>query len=99
MIELSTLWAMLIAALPTLAAIIGIIVSVIKVVKDNKEIVQPVIDQFNALRKEVQDKTEMEAVKTEMLAIMTENRQLRQEMADLITEMRKQKYDVPNEEV
>lgn len=99
MIELSTLWAMLIAALPTLAAIIGIIVSVIKVVKDNKQVVQPVIDQFNSLRKEVQDKTEMVEIKEQLLALLVQNRQKDQMIADLITEMRKQKYELPNKEV
>lgn len=97
MIELNALYALLIAALPALSAIFGIIASVVKMAKDNKAVIQPVIDQFNSLRKEVQDKTELEAVKTEMNAIMTENRQLRQEMADLITEMRKQKYEIPKE--
>lgn len=99
MIELSTLWAMLIAALPTLAAIVGIIVSVIKVAKDNKQIVQPVIDQFNNLRKEVQDKTEMVEIKDQLLALLVQNRQKDQMIADLITEMRKQKYELPDKEV
>lgn len=97
MIELSALYAIIIAALPSLAAILGIIASIVKIAKDNKEVIQPVIDQFNDLRKEVQDKTELEAVKTEMNAIMTENRQIRQELADLITEMRKRKYDIPTD--
>lgn len=97
MIELSTIYALLIASLPALSAILGIIASVIKMAKDNKAVIQPVIDQFNNLRQEVQDKTELEAVKTEMLAIMTENRQIRQELADLITEMKKVKYEIPKE--
>lgn len=97
MIELSALYAILIAALPSIAAILGIICSIIKVVRDNKAVIQPVIDQFNDLRKEVKDKTELEEVKAEMLAIMKENRQLRQEIADLITEMRKVQYDIPND--
>lgn len=96
---ITTIHAILIAYLPVITAIIGIICSVIKVAKDSKAIVKPLQDQFASLRQEVQDKTELEAVKTEMLAIMTENRQLRQEMADLITEMRKQKYEIPNQEV
>ena len=96
---ITTIHALLIAYLPVITAIIGIICSIIKIAKDNKAIIKPLQEQFSNLRKEVQDKTELEAVKTEMLAIMTENRQLRQEMADLITEMRKQKYELPDKEV
>ena len=97
MIELNALYALLIAALPALSAILGLIASVVKMAKDNKAVIKPVIDQFNDLRKEVKDKTELEAVKTEMNAIMTENRQIRQELADLITEMKKVKYEIPKE--
>ena len=96
---ITTINALLIAYLPVITAIIGIICSIIKIAKDNKAIIKPLQEQFSNLRKEVQDKTELEAVKKEMLAIMTENRQLRQEMADLITEMRKQKYELPDKEV
>ena len=97
MIELSAIYAIIIAALPALSAVLGIIASVIKMARDNKAVIQPVIDQFNDLRQEVKDKTELEAVKTEMLAIMTENRQIRQELADLITEMKKVEYEIPKE--
>lgn len=93
--NIDILYSFLLSAAPALAAIISIIVSVVKTIKMNKEIVKPVIEEFETLRKEVQDKTELEAVKNEMLAIMSENRQIRQEIADLITEMRKQKYEVP----
>lgn len=96
---ISTINAIIIAYLPVITAIIGIICSIVKIAKDNKAIIKPLQEQFANLRQEVQDKTELEAVKNQMLAIMTENRQLRQEMADLITEMRKQKYELPNKEV
>lgn len=96
---ITTLNAIIIAYLPVITAIIGIICSIVKIAKDNKAIIKPLQEQFSNLRKEVQDKTELEAVKAEMLAIMTENRQLRQEMADLITEMRKQKYELTDKEV
>lgn len=94
--ELETLYTLIVSSMPALAAIISIIAAIVKIAKDNKEVIKPVVEQFNALRNEVKDKTELEAVKTEMLAIMAENRQIRQELADLITEMKKVKYDVPN---
>ena len=95
-LQLDAIYALVIAALPALAAILSIIAAIVKMVKDNKAIIKPVIEQFNALRAEVKDKTELEAVKTEMQAIMAENRQIRQELADLITELKKVKYDIPN---
>ena len=95
-LQLDAIYALLIAAMPAITAVLSIIAAIVKMAKDNKAIIKPVIEQFNALRKEVQDKTELEAVKTEMQAIMTENRQIRQELADLITELKKVQYDVPN---
>lgn len=96
-LQLDAIYALLIAAAPALTAVLSIIAAIVKMAKDNKAIIKPVTEQFNALRKEVQDKTELEAVKTEMHAIMTENRQIRQELADLITELKKVKYEIPKE--
>lgn len=97
MIELSAIYAIIIAALPSIAAILGVIAAIVRFATDSKKAIQPMIEQFNELRQEVQDKTELEAVKTQMLAIMTENRQIRQELADLITELRKVQYDIPRD--
>ena len=91
-INLDTVYAIIIAAAPALSAILSIILAVLKNRKDISKVCDPIKEEFIQLRKEVQDKTELEAVKTEMLAIMTENRQIRQELADLITAINKTEY-------
>jgi hypothetical protein len=50
---ISTINAILIAYLPVITAIIGIICSIIKIAKDNQAIFKPLQEQFNNLRKEV----------------------------------------------
>lgn len=83
----------IISVLPSLAAIIGIVASIIKMIKDNKAIVKPVIEQFEELRKEVKDKTEMTDAKETIQMLLQENASLRKEIADLITAISKIKYD------
>lgn len=91
-INLDTIYAIIIAAAPALSAILSIVLAVLKNRKDIAKVCDPIKEEFEQLRKEVQDKTELEAVKNEMLAIMTENRQLKQEIADLITAINKTEY-------
>lgn len=82
-----------VSILPSLAAIIGIIASIIKVLKDNRKAIQPVIDQFNALRQEVKDKTEMNEIKSTVNNLLEENAKLRKDVAALITAMNKVQYN------
>ena len=97
MTNLDTLYALIVAAAPAITAIIGIIAAVIKNHKDIQAKTQPILDKFDELRQEVNDKTELTEVKIQMEAIMVENRQLKQEIADLITVLKKVKYEIPKE--
>lgn len=96
MIELSTIIAVIGACVPSIISVIGIIFSVIRIIKGNKNIVKPVEEEIRKLRENV----ESDDLKNKMYAIMCENRQIKKELADLITEMRKQNYEIPdNKEV
>ena len=88
-----------VSLLPSLAAIIGIIASIIKVLHDNRKVIQPVIDQFNDLRKEVKDKTEMNEIKSTVNNLLEENAKLRKDIAALITAMNKVQYESSNQKV
>ena len=88
-----------VSILPSLAAIFGIIASIIKVLKDNRKVIQPVIDQFNDLRQEVKDKTEMTEIKSTVTNLLEENAKLRKDVAALITAMNKVQYESTNKEI
>lgn len=94
MIELSTIYAILLPLLPTITAIIGIIASVVKMTGTSKKIVQPVLDQFEDLRQEVKDKTQAEQALVEVRMLIEENRKLREQLAQFQTEITKVKHEV-----
>ena len=94
MIELSTIYAIILPLLPTITAIIGIIASVVKMTGTSKKIVQPVLEQFNDLRPEVKDKTQAEQALVEVRMLIEENRKLREQLAELQTEITKIKHEV-----
>lgn len=96
MIELSAIYALIVACLPSLSAIVAIICAIIKVAKDNKEIVEPLIQKYQELKQEIAERKKTQEI---IDALMTENRQIRQELADLITELKKQKYEIPNQQI
>ena len=52
--------------LPSVAAVMTIILAALRFLKDNKEQFKPVVEQFNQLRAEVRDKTELREVKSQM---------------------------------
>lgn len=87
--------AIIIASLPTLSAIVGIIVAVIKVLKDNKSIVEPLKVKFEELKNEVKDRKEFDELLNRLDASLEQNRQLMLMNAKLLTELTKVQYD-PN---
>lgn len=95
MINIDALMAIVIASLPTLSAIIGIVFAVIKVLKDNKSIVEPLKVKFEELKTEVKDRKEFDELLNRLDASLEQNRQLMLMNAKLITELTKVQYD-PN---
>lgn len=89
-----TIIAFITAFGPSIVAIISIIASVIKIAKDNKSIVKPVIDEFNQLRQEVNDKTDLTDARQEMRALIQQNAEQSKKIDLLIAELSKVKqYD------
>ena len=81
-----------VSILPSLAAVIGIIASIIKIAKDNKKVIEPIVTKFNELRQEVKDKTEMTDLKATINNLIKENAELRKENHEIITQLSKVKY-------
>ena len=57
------------------------------------------LSQFKELIKKVDDKTDLAEAKTQMESIIAENRALRKQVADLLTEVRKIKYEYDDKQV
>ena len=98
MIELSALYAILLPFIPTLGAIIGIICAVVRTVKNNKDtltaISQPIVEAFDNLREEAKDKQKANECIQEVKELIEENRLLREQLAELQTEITKIKHEV-----
>jgi len=87
------IFSMAMAAIPSLAALISIVASVVKIFKDTKKTVQPLLDEFNTLKTEIKTKSEVIDGKDETIkALIAENQALRNSVADLITAINKVKY-------
>lgn len=91
--SLASIEAWVIALMPALSAVGVILVSLYKIIKS----IQEMKTKYKSLEEAVNDKTELTAVKNEMLTIIQQNAVLRKEMEDLITATRKVKYDVPTD--
>lgn len=79
---------LLIAILPSLTAIGGVLFTAMKI-----------FSQFKELIKKVDDKTDLADAKTEMESLIAENKALRKEVADVITEVRKIKYEYDDTQI
>lgn len=89
---IETIWLALIAALPSLAAIVTIISAVVKMTKDNSGVLTDLISEVNKLAVEIKSSKEMESMKTQMLALLESNRALQQRYDELLTEVTKIKH-------
>lgn len=79
---------LLIAILPSLTAIGGVLFTAMKI-----------FSKFQELIKKVDDKTDLADAKTEMESLIAENKALRRQVADIITEVRKIKYEYDDKEI
>lgn len=89
---IETIWLALIAALPSLAAIVTIISAVVKMTRDNSGVLTDLISEVNELAVEIKSSKEMESMKTQMLALLESNRALQQRYDELLTEVTKIKH-------
>lgn len=86
---LETIYLAIIAALPALSSIIGIIAAVVKIARDGKQTNKDLSDKFEVLATELHDSKEMDEVKTQMRALLESNRALQKRYDELLTEITK----------
>lgn len=76
-----------VAAAPSLTAIIGIVAAVIKAVKSNKATSQDVINKFEEVRQEIFNTKEYSDLKNQLTLAHQENRELKQKLNELLTKI------------
>ena len=86
---LETIYLAIIAPLPAISSIIGIIAAVVKIARDGKKTNKDLSDKFEVLAAELQDSKEMDEMKTQMRALLESNRALQKRYDELLTEITK----------
>lgn len=86
---LETIYLAIIAALPAISSIIGIIAAVVKIARDGKKTNKDLSDKFEVLAAELHDSKEMDEMKTQMRALLESNRALQKRYDELLTEITK----------
>ena len=79
--------AIVVAAAPSITAIIGIIFAVIKGIKSNKTTSKDVIDKFEEVRQEIFNTKEYSDLKNQLTLAHQENRELKKKLNELLTKI------------
>ena len=87
MINFDQIMAIIVAAAPSLTAIIGVIFAVIKGIKNTSTTTKEVISKFEELKKEVINTKEFESMKDQLLIAHKENRELKKKLNELLTKI------------
>ena len=87
MINFEQVMTVVVAAAPSITAIIGIIVAVIKGIKNTSATGKEVMDKFESLREEVLNTKEYEALKEQYLISLKENRALKKTINELLVKI------------
>lgn len=86
------------AILPAIGALFGIIVSCAKLFRDNRKQIEPILKQFQELREEVRNKTDLREARAEMKQIIHDNAVLKRQLNELITLQSKVQHEVPEDD-
>lgn len=79
--------AVIVAAAPSITAIIGIVAAVIKGIRSNKSTSKEIIDKFEEVRQQVFNTREYEELKAQLLIAHQENIVLKQKINELLTKI------------
>lgn len=97
-IDFTLIYATVVAAVPTITAVVSFIVMLIKALNGNKDVKNFVTDQMNALKTKVENNTKVkeqyEATQAQVLVVVEENCKLRKQVAELLTEITKIEHKV-----
>lgn len=78
-----------VAAAPSITAIIGIVTAVVKGISSNKSTSQDVINKFEEVRQEIFNTKEYEELKEQLTLAHQENRELKKKINELLTKIDK----------
>lgn len=81
------LYLTLVAAAPAITAILGIVLSVLKLIKENKNSSAILIDKFEEVREEVMNTKEYEDLKDQLAIAHRENLELKLTIKELLTKI------------
>lgn len=81
--------AIVVAAAPSITAIIGIVAAVVKGIKSNKATSQDVIDKFEEVRQEIFNTKEYSDLKNQLTLAHQENYELKKKINELLTSIDK----------
>lgn len=85
--NLEELYLIIVAAAPSLTAILGVVLSVIKVIKEGKKTNKEVIDKFEEVRQEIFNVKEYQDVKDQLVIVHQENAELKKKINELLTKI------------
>lgn len=87
MLELETIYAIIMAAAPALTSIIGIIFAVVKGIKTSKSTSTDVINKFEEVRQEIFNTKEYSELKDQLKIAHQENYELKKKLNELLTKI------------
>lgn len=87
MLELETIYAIIMAAAPALTSIIGIIFAVVKGIKTSKTTSTDVINKFEEVRQEIFNTKEYSELKDQLMIAHQENYELKKKLNELLTKI------------
>lgn len=87
MLELETIYAIIMAAAPALTSIIGIIFAVVKGIKTSKNTSTDVINKFEEVRQEIFNTKEYSELKDQLKLAHQENYELKKKLNELLTKI------------
>ena len=79
--------ALVVAAAPSITAIIGIIFAVVKGIKNNKTTSKDILDKFEEMREEVMNTKEYTELKEQLKIAYQENYVLKRKINELLTKI------------
>ena len=89
---IETIYAVLLAVVPVITVILSFIGAICKLINNNKKILEPIIQQFENLRQEVNDKAQSEQALVQVNMLLEELRLERELTRQLITELTKRQH-------
>ena len=81
------IYALIIAATPSITAIVGIVFAIVKGIKNSKTTSKDIIDKFEEMREEVLNTKEYSDLKAQLKLAHQENYELKKKLNELLTKI------------